>query len=95
MKPAVKLGDEAKDTVTGFKGIAVAITTWLNGCQRITLQPQKVQKDGKVSESATFDIEQIVVLKAAACKAYPPVVEVARPKESGGPMPDVGRRADV
>ena len=34
------LGDEVKDTITGFKGIVVARTEWLNGCARVTVQPQ-------------------------------------------------------
>lgn len=31
----VELGDIAKDEVSGFQGVVVAVTNWLNGCNRI------------------------------------------------------------
>lgn len=54
----VELGDRAKDQITGFTGIVVAITEWLNGCIRVTIQPAELH-EGKPVESWTFDIEQI------------------------------------
>ena len=36
----IKLGQEVRDRVTGFKGIATARTTYLQGCDRISVQPQ-------------------------------------------------------
>lgn len=74
----IELGDEVMDTVSGFKGVAVAITKWLNGCTRISVQP-KVDKDGKLPESNCFDEPQLKVTKA-----------VKRPepdRRTGGPMP--------
>ena len=50
----IKLGQEVKDTITGFKGIAVCRMVWLHGCERIFVQP-KVGKDGKKINSETFD----------------------------------------
>lgn len=32
-----QLGDKVRDAITGFKGIAMAQTTWLNGCRRIII----------------------------------------------------------
>ncbi len=58
----VKLGDIAKDSISGFKGVVVAITKWIHGCNRITLQPQGLLK-GKRLENDTFDEPQIEVLK--------------------------------
>lgn len=54
----LKLGDKAKDQISGFTGTIVAITEWLNGCRRITIQPSALH-DGKPVENATFDAEQI------------------------------------
>ena len=72
------LGDEAKDTITGFGGVIVAITTWLNGCVRMTLQPREM-KDGKPIDAITFDVEQLARINAA----------VAVPgTRSGGPCDD-------
>jgi len=50
----IKLGRLVRDKVTGFEGIAVARTTYLQGCDRIELQP-KVGKDGKLDEPQAFD----------------------------------------
>lgn len=61
----IKLGDKVKDSITGFSGIVVARTEWLNGCARITVQPEKTDKDGKVPETHTFDEPQLTVSKEA------------------------------
>lgn len=60
----VNLGDEVKDKVTGFKGIVVAITEWLYGCRRVTVQPP-AGKDGKVPEGMSFDEPSVDVIKTA------------------------------
>lgn len=58
---SIQLGDEVRDTITGFKGIAVARTNWIHGCARITIQP-KVKKDGKMEEPQSFDEPAVEVL---------------------------------
>ena len=58
----VNLGDLVKDSVSGFKGIAVSQHTYLNGCDRITVQPS-VDIKGKHPDSVTFDEPQLIVLK--------------------------------
>lgn len=75
----IELGDEVKDTITGYKGKVVAFTTWLNGCRRIAVQARGLVQ-GKPSEPQTFDIEQLEVLHKAE-----------RPKKvptGGGGRPD-------
>ena len=64
----LNLGDEAKDSVTGFRGIVVAKTQWIHGCCRIVLQP-RVGKDGKFPENATFDEPALILVKAKSVKA--------------------------
>lgn len=59
----IELGDRVKDPISGFEGIAHAQTTWLNGCIRIAVQPEKLDKDGKVPEDRYFDQSQLRVLK--------------------------------
>lgn len=61
----VKLGDKARDRVTGFEGICVARTEWLNGCWRLTLQSDKLDKDNKPQPSETFDAPQLELVTAA------------------------------
>lgn len=92
MGTTIKLGQEVKDGVTGFKGIAVSRTEFLQGCCRIEVQP-KVDKDGQLQELGTFDEPQLEVIGRGV------LVEVAR-KKTGGPhsghnpeRPSINRRA--
>ena len=76
----VQLGDEVQDTVSGFKGIAIAAHVYLHGCERISVQP-KVDKTGKQPDSNTFDEPQLKILKrnkvakgnddTGGCEKYP------------------------
>jgi hypothetical protein len=75
----INVGDIAKDSVTGFKGMVIARTEWLNGCARILIQPQELTKEGKTMEAEQFDEQQVVLVKA---KGFKPV------RETGGPRPD-------
>lgn len=79
----IELGDLAKDSVTGFKGICVARTSWLFGCVRCALQPQDLDH-GKVMEAINFDEPQLVLLKKAAVKSVP---AKAPARTTGGPIP--------
>ena len=79
MKSEVQLGDKAKDSVTGFEGICVARTEWLNGCIRCSLQSDKLDKEGKPQDSQVFDEPQLVVTKAKKV--------AAGPRDTGGPIP--------
>ncbi len=74
----VNLGDEVRDTVSGFSGVAVGEHKYLQGCTRITVQP-KVTKDGKLPDTQTFDEPQLVVIK-------PKTVKQGK-RDTGGPMP--------
>jgi hypothetical protein len=76
---AIELGSTVKDKITGFQGIAIGRTVWLNGCVRIGIQRAQIGKDGKIEESQWLDEDQLIVIdrKYLMCK-----------KETGGPMPD-------
>jgi len=73
----INLGDKVRDLVTGFEGIAVARTEWLNGCFRVTLQSDCLDKDGKVTPSETFDEPQLDVLIPGKVRTGP--------RDTGGP----------
>lgn len=78
----IELGSKVKDKVSGFEGITVARTMWLNGCARITVQPP-VDKDGKLPDSICVDEFQLELVQAG-------VVTTGRP-DTGGPLPFVPR----
>lgn len=81
---SLKLGDKAKCQISGFEGTIVAITEWLNGCRRITIQPSALH-DGKPVENSTFDAEQIEKVEES-----PPL----SPTRTGGPSIAPSRPAD-
>lgn len=84
-KNGVVLGCRAKDSITGFEGIVVAATEWLNGCQRITIQPTEL-REGKPVDSLTFEVEQLEVIT--------PAVEPVRDSTTGGPPIQPTRAVD-
>lgn len=57
----ISLGDEVRDKITGFAGIAICRHIYLNGCDRYSVQP-KIDKEGKLPEHQTFDAIQLEVL---------------------------------
>ena len=80
----IPLGSLARDTITGYTGIVVARTEWLNGCHRISIQSREL-KDGIPVEIGCFDIQQIEVLEKKPAKAAQPI---------GGPKPSPTRQPD-
>ena len=82
IKRTIKLGDTARDIITGFEGVVVARTEWLYNCVRFTLQPKEL-KDGAPLETVTFDEDQLQVvdLKVVPEKAV----------KTGGPRPEPQR----
>jgi hypothetical protein len=60
----LSLGAKCRDTVSGFTGVAIAMTQFMTGCTRWTLQPE-VNKEGKLPERETFDEPMIEVLQPA------------------------------
>lgn len=61
----VELGDEVRDMLSGFEGIAVSKTSFYLGCERVNVQP-KVKKDGTLPGEETFDDPQLEVIKSRA-----------------------------
>lgn len=78
----ISLGDEAKDTITGFSGIVVAVTKWLHGCERVTIQPKSLH-DGSPIEPRTFDAPQ--------CELVTPKAQPVGDPRTGGPRPEPSR----
>jgi len=81
----IELGDKVKDKITSFSGVAVCFSLWINGCERVTVQPTTLNKEGGTKESETFDIEDLVIVTPAKKKKATP---------SGGPKKDPTRKKD-
>jgi len=76
----INLGDEVKDSVSGFKGIAVAKHTYLQGCDRVSVQPS-IDKEGKLPEAQTFDEPQLETIKQAKVKRQAPSIDPGGPEK--------------
>ena len=87
-KPA--LGDRVQDQITKLTGIVVSTTDWLYGCRRLCVQPEDLDKDGKLRETAHFDEAQLVVVQRGVIE--PTVQPVAAPTSGGPPRGEEERR---
>ena len=74
----IPLGAKVKDTVSGFQGVCISRTEYLNGCFRLGIQA-KVGKDGKAPDTHWFDEPQLKILSDKAQG-----VQVGS-KKTGGP----------
>jgi hypothetical protein len=72
MSEEIEMGDIAKDELTGFEGVVIGRTHWLTNCDRLTLQPQAVDKEGQPSKSNSFDITHCRLVKKGviACSTF-------------------------
>jgi len=61
MSHRIKLGQEVRDNITGFRGVAVCRSEWLHGCERLVVQPP-ISKDGKLPETGVFDEPQLEIV---------------------------------
>lgn len=75
--PPVVLGAKYRDTVSGFVGIAIGKSEWLNGCTTVGLRPP-VDKDGKLIDANWFDYPQLEFIENVLGQSH---------NETGGPKP--------
>lgn len=80
-----KLGDYAKDKITGFEGVTTAKATYLTGCARYHVQPQEL-RDGKPVEGIYFDEDQLEVTQKAVISP-----ESVQGRDKGACAPDPAR----
>ena len=76
-KTQFKLLDMVKDTLTGFSGKVIALTTWNSGCVRVGVASAKLDKDGKPVD-LWFSPAQLILRETAE--------DVKKEVKQGGPM---------
>jgi len=86
----IELGDRVQDTVTKFKGIAMARAVWLYGCDRIAVHPQELDKEGGIAEALWFDEPQLKIIKKNAVGSKSGGTKPE--KKTGGPGPTPSKR---
>lgn len=75
----IKLGDLVRDEITGYEGVVIGITNWLNGCARMGLQnrDQVNEKTGLPSDTYWVDETTLTLIDEQILKT--------EQKEKGGP----------
>lgn len=73
----IKLGQRVKEKVTGYEGIAVSATVFLQGCRRIEVQAP-ANKDGTVPDAYAFDEPLLEVIDNG-------ILEEEPDEDTGGP----------
>ncbi len=79
----IKLGDKAKDALTGFTGIVTARCDYLTGCVQFKVTPKSLSKDGKPDDGEWFDESRLVASQWKALRSGAAVTRVVAP---GGPF---------
>lgn len=91
----IQLGDRVRDRVTGFRGIVVCMSTWLNGCVRCGVQAERVTEDGTLPDTQWIDEPQLEVIASGAVFCDVDAGSPLRRAAVGGPRPDPsGHRPD-
>ena len=80
----VHLGDRVKDSITGFKGIAVARSEYLYGCTSYCVSPEALH-EGKTITGHWFDEPRLVVMRAGVHELD--TRSIAGLGKPGGPRP--------
>lgn len=84
MAKRFELGEELRDKISGFTGIAITRVEFLNGCIQYGLKPKCNEKEPhKMPEAVHVDVQQLE-------KVPKEKVEVKQ-KPTGGDMPDCPR----
>lgn len=70
LKVDILLGDQVMDSLTGYKGIAVSRSEWLNRDAQIGIQSQDLTKEGQIRSVEWVSEKQVVVVKQNAYSAF-------------------------
>lgn len=82
----IELGREVQDRITGYSGIAIAKTTYLQGCNRILVQPKISNGKVTIPDAQSFDEPDLEVVGDGVLPKLEP-----KPKKNGGPRPTTSR----
>jgi len=64
----IELGQEVRDKVTGFSGIASGKSEYLSGCTHICIQPKVKRGNKELPEPQWFDEPMVEVIGKAKIK---------------------------
>lgn len=79
----IRLGQKVRDVVTGYTGIAVSATEFLQGCRRIGVQTL-VKEDGSIPDEYGFD-EPCLEVVSSGISAFVARMNPKTKEPPGGP----------
>lgn len=82
----IELGDKVRDRITGFEGIAIVRSVFLNGCVQFTIA-RKLKKGEDYKESnygVSMDEQSLEIIKKDVLNLHPKPKPIKETK-SGGP----------
>lgn len=83
----LKLGDIARDRISGYEGVVIGVTDWIYGCRRMTLQSKGLH-EGKPIEPISVDEPQCDFVDR-----QPSVAAKSASAAPGGPHTPTTRRS--
>jgi hypothetical protein len=78
----IELGDRVKDKISGFEGIVVARTQYLESCDQVLIRSEKLE--GGETKSAWFDVPWVTVTKKQVHKPTAAIESASGERRSGG-----------
>jgi hypothetical protein len=72
------LGKEARDKISGFKGVISSVSFDLYGCVQIVLAPKANESGDKIEDSRWFDVHRLEVTSSRRVMDVPDFKALAR-----------------
>jgi len=63
---AIQIGDRVRDLVTGYEGVAIAVTVHITGCRTVGVVSGKQSEDGRLAPAEWFDDKRLTVVQNGA-----------------------------
>lgn len=79
----IALGSKVRDMISGFSGIAVAHSVYLYGCERILIEPDRLDDKGAMIEGQWIDEQRVEVTEQSERP-----MSLVSSATSGGPQRD-------
>jgi hypothetical protein len=65
----ISLGDQVRDNISGYEGIATIRMEWLSGRLCFQVNATDLKPGGSVKRAQVFDVEQLTVTRSAVIQA--------------------------
>lgn len=79
----ISMGDQVRDTLSGFTGVVIARSEFLTGCNQVLVMPES-HDPSKMNDSHWFDVERMQKIKERAVEFR------TRPGGADMPLPTRG-----